>query len=210
MNQNDRSDLFNTWAKNYDRSITSDKDDFPFVGYDRILERVVSLADVKPNMRILDIGIGTGNLAARFINKDCHVSGLDFSAEMLAQTHAKFTQITLVQANLLEDWTKEIQPPFDRVVSTYVFHEFELKTKIRLLWQIFSQCLSRNSFILVADIAFPSVEIRTAASQHWKWDEDEYYWAADEAIFACEQVGLKVTYEQISSCGGVFTFTRAS
>ena len=59
---------------------------------------------------------------------------------------------------------------------------------------------------MVADIAFPDVDIRTAASQHWQFDEDEYYWAADEAITACEQVGLQVRYEQISICGGVFTF----
>ena len=207
MNHPNRSQLFDNWAKNYDSSITSDKDDFPFAGYDRVLEQVVSLADVRPNMRILDLGIGTGNLAARFINKDCNVWGLDFSAEMLTQTQVKLPQVKLVQANLLGDWTKELQTPFDRVVSAYVFHEFDLETKIRLLQQISSHCLSTNGFILVADIAFPDVAIRTAASQHWQWDEDEYYWAADEAIIACEQVGLQVAYEQISSCGGVFAFT---
>ncbi|MBK8421357.1 class I SAM-dependent methyltransferase [Candidatus Villigracilis saccharophilus] len=207
MNQSSRSQLFDNWAKNYDNSITSDKDGFPFAGYERILEQVVSLAEVKPNTRILDLGIGTGNLAERFVNKGCNVHGLDFSAEMLTQTKAKLPQVNLVQANLLDDWTKELQTPFDRVVSAYVFHEFNLETKIRLLQQISAHCLSTSGFILVADIAFPDVAIRTAASQHWQWDEDEYYWAADEAITACEQAGLQVAYQQISSCGGVFTFT---
>ncbi len=207
MNQLNRSQLFDNWAKSYDNSITSDKDGFPFAGYEMILEQVVTLADVKPNMRILDLGIGTGNLAEKFINKGCNVSGLDFSAEMLAQTQVKLPQVKLVQANLLGNWTKELQTPFDRVVSAYVFHEFDLETKIRLLQQISSHCLSRNGFILVADIAFPDVNIRTAASQHWQWDEDEYYWAADEAIIACEQVGLQVAYQQISSCGGIFTLS---
>ena len=208
MDQPNRSQLFDNWAKNYDSDVMSDKDNFPFVGYERVLEQVVSLADIKPNMRILDIGIGTGNLAARFMNKGCNVWGLDFSAEMLTQTQAKLPQVNLVQANLLlDDWTKELQPPYDRVVSAYVFHEFDLETKIKLLQQISSHCLSTSGFFLVADIAFPEVDIRTAASQHWQWDDDEYYWAADEAIAACEQVGLQVAYEQISSCGGVFTFT---
>ena len=206
MNPLNRSQLFDNWAKNYDNSITSDKDGFPFAGYEMILEQVVTLADVKPNMRILDLGIGTGNLAEKFINKGCNVWGLDFSVEMLAQTQVKLPQVKLVQGNLLGNWTKELQAPFDRVVSAYVFHEFDLETKIRLLQQI-SSCLSTNGFILVADIAFPDVNIRTAASQHWQWDEGEYYWAADEAIIACEQVGLQVAYEQISSCGGIFTFS---
>ena len=207
MNQQNRSQLFDNWAKNYDSDVMSDKDKFPFIGYERVLERVVSLAEVKPNMRILDLGIGTGNLAARFINKGCDVWGLDFSAEMLTLTQAKLPQVNLVQANLLGDWTKELQPPFDRVVSAYVFHEFDLGSKIKLLQQILSHCLSTSGFILVADIAFPDVNIRTAASQHWQWEEDEYYWAADEANTACSQAGLQVVYEQISSCGGVFTFT---
>lgn len=207
MTQTSRSQLFDEWAKNYDNFITSEKDDFPFAGYEMILEQVLSLADVKPNMRILDLGIGTGNLAARFINKGCHVWGLDFSAEMLTQTQVKLPQVKLIQANLLGDWTEELQTPFDRVVSAYVFHEFDLETKIKLLQQISSHCLSTNGFIVVADIAFPDVAIRTAASQHWQWDDDEYYWAADEAVIACEQAGLQVTYEQISNCGGVFKFT---
>jgi putative AdoMet-dependent methyltransferase len=210
MNQPNRSQLFDNWAKNYDSDVVSDRDNFPFAGYERILEQAVSLADVKPNMRILDLGIGTGNLAARFINKGCNVWGLDFSAEMLAQTKMKLPQVNLVQANLLGDWTKELHQPFDRVVSAYVFHEFDLETKLRLLKKISSRCLSIGGFILVADIAFPGVEIRTAASQHWQWDDDEYYWAADETIAECEQAGLQVAYEQISSCGGVFTFTGKS
>jgi cyclopropane fatty-acyl-phospholipid synthase-like methyltransferase len=127
---------------------------------------------------------------------------------MLSQTQAKLPQARLVQANLLSDWTKELQPPFDRVVSAYVFHEFDLETKIQLLQQISLHCLSTNGFILVADIAFPNVDIRTAAFQHWQWDEDEYHWAADEAIAACEKIGMQVAYEQISSCGGIFTFTK--
>jgi putative AdoMet-dependent methyltransferase len=206
MKRSDRSQLFDQWAKDYDNSLLSDKDSFPFAGYERVLECVVSLADVKPDMRILDLGIGTGNLAARFVNKGCIVWGLDFSAEMLAQTRAKLPQINLVQANLLDDWTKGLQLTFDRVVSAYVFHEFDLETKIKLLQKISSHCLSTSGLILVADIAFPDVHIRTQASQHWQWDEDEYYWAADEAKPLCEQAGFQVAYEQISSCGGVFTF----
>jgi putative AdoMet-dependent methyltransferase len=158
-------------------------------------------------MRILDLGIGTGNLAARFVDKGCEVWGLDFSAEMLAQAHAKLPQASLVQADLLSDWTTDLQQSFDRVVSAYVFHEFDLETKLRLLRQILSRCLLPGGLVLIADIAFPDVDTRAAASQHWQWDEDEYYWSADETVSACERVGLHAEYEQVSSCAGVFTFS---
>jgi ubiquinone/menaquinone biosynthesis C-methylase UbiE len=206
-----RKSLFDNWAKDYDTAVASMKGKFPFDGYEQVLDEVVSLADVRPHMRILDLGIGTGNLAKRFVHKGCDVWGVDFSVEMLAQTCAKLPQVNLIKTNLLDEWPAELQLPFDRVVSAYVLHEFDLATKVNLLRRVASHHLSINGYIIVADIVFPSTVTRAIASQRWadKWDEDEYYWAADEAIKVCEQAGLQATYKQISSCGGVFTFSLA-
>jgi len=110
----------------------------------------------------------------------------------------------------LSDWPVELQRSFDRVVSAYVLHEFNLETKVRLLHRIAAHHLAAGGRIVVADIAFPNFEARAQASQHWSdsWDADEFYWAADEAGAACARAGLQVTYKQVSSCGGVFTFTN--
>ena len=210
MSQPNRVQLFDEWAGQYDGDVLSDKGNFPFAGYERVLDRLVSLADVRPGMRILDLGIGTGNLAARFVEKGCGVWGLDFSAEMLALTQTKLPQARLVQADLLGDWTKELQPPYDRVVSAYVFHEFGFEAKLNLLRQIMSDCLSAGGMILVADIAFPDAALLGAASDHWRWEQDEYYWDAAEALDTCKRCGWQGTYEQISSCGGVFTFSKGA
>jgi ubiquinone/menaquinone biosynthesis C-methylase UbiE len=209
MRQNDRSQLFDDWAKDYDTAVAFAGAAFPFDGYEQVLDEVVRLADVRPRLRILDLGIGTGNLAARFVRESCTVWGVDFSAEMIAQARAKLPHVNLVQADLMEEWPVELQPPFDRVVSAYVMHEFDLAAKVDLLERVASKYLSPAGCILVADVAFPTVVARTLASRHWadKWDHGEHYWAADEAIAACGRVGLHVTYEQISGCGGVFAFT---
>jgi len=160
-------------------------------------------------MRILDLGVGTGNLARRFLCQGCQVWGIDFSAQMLAQTHAHLSQVKLIQANLLEGLPLSLQQPFDRVVSAYVLHEFDLVTKVKLLQRIATHYLSPGGSILIADIAFPTLLARAEASQRLAayWDEDEYYWAANETIEASELVGLLVTYKQLSSYGGVFVFT---
>jgi putative AdoMet-dependent methyltransferase len=207
MSQSNRMQLFDNWAKNYDADVTSPDNKFPHGGYDAVLDEVVRLADIKPHMQILDLGIGTGNLTARFFHKGCRVWGVDFSAEMLAKARTKLPQANLVQADLLDEWPSELQQLFDRVVSAYVLHEFDLETKVSLLRRIASHYLSAGGYILIADIAFPTTTDRAEASQRWAngWDEDEYYWAADEAIDACEQAGLRATYKQVSSCGGVFT-----
>jgi putative AdoMet-dependent methyltransferase len=206
MENSDRIQLFDTWAQHYDASLASTDGDFPFDGYERILDEVVALADVSPGMRILDLGIGTGNLAQRFAQQKCEVWGVDFSTEMLAKARVKLPHAHLVQTNLLTDWPADIQPPFDRVVSAYVLHEFTLKAKIDVLRRAVHY-LVPSGVILVADIAFPSVAIREATIQRIygdSWDDDEWYWAADEAITACENVGLHPTYRQMSLYGGIF------
>ena len=208
MSQPDRTQLFDRWAEYYDATIA--RTQFPLVGYDQVLDEVVRSAEVRPHMQILDLGTGTGNLAVRFIQAGCVVWGVDFSAKMLAKAQAKLPHSTLVQADVLSDWPVELQRPFDRVVSAYVLHEFDLEAKVRLLHRTATHHLAAGGRIVVGDIAFADVEARTRAAQQWSdcWDGDEFYWAADEASVACARVSLKVTYKQVSSCGGVFTFTN--
>jgi putative AdoMet-dependent methyltransferase len=206
MSQTNRRQLFDRWAESYDSSIAPT--DFPFDGYDLVLDKVVNLAEAAPHMQVLDLGIGTGNLAARFVQAGCAVWGIDFSAEMLRKARAKLPQTGLVQADVMSDWPVELQRRFDRVVSAYVLHEFDLDTKVGLLQRIAAHHLAPGGRIVVGDIAFPSIGHRSQASRQWSdsRDEDEFYWAADETITACAGAGLQVTYRQVSSCGGVFTF----
>jgi putative AdoMet-dependent methyltransferase len=210
----EREQLFDSWAKHYDSAVGSAASGFPFDGYEQVLDAAVESADAGPGLRVLDLGIGTGNLAARFVRQGCDVWGLDFSAEMLARAQAKWPEIHLIQASLqaslLDEWPTELPHPFDRIVSAYVLHEFDLATKIQMLWRAATQGLTPEGLIVVADIAFPTADARTKASRRWvdKWDPDEHYWAADEAIAACAQAGLEATYRQVSTCGGVFTVRR--
>ena len=100
MDQGDRVQLFDDWAEHYDRSIQADGT-FPFDGYEQVLDEVVGTARAQPDMTVLDLGIGTGNLAARFVRLGCDVWGVDFSAEMLAKVCEKLSPVVLVQADLL-------------------------------------------------------------------------------------------------------------
>lgn len=210
MTHDDPAQLFDHWAKDYHPEANSSENDFPFAGYDQVLDEMVRLAEVKPGMRVLGLGIGTGNLAARFLAADCEVWGCDFSVEMLARARVKWPQLHLLQADLLGEWPAQLQQPFDRVVAAYVLHHFDLATKVELLRQVAAQSLATGGRTLVADVSFQAEAVRTAASRRWadRWDSDEHYMAADETICACEQAGLSVEYRQVSSCAGIFIFTR--
>jgi putative AdoMet-dependent methyltransferase len=206
MGNTERIALFDRWAQTYDQSVQM-ADAFPFAGYETILNEITRRAEAQPTMQVLDIGIGTGNLAKRLVGSGCTLWGVDFSAEMLAKARATLPQAKLVQADILKEWPDELQRPFDRIVSAYVFHEFDLAHKIALLQKIMQHYCAPCGCVIIGDIAFPTAEIHAQARQYWdkSWDDDEYYWTADETLSACQQVGLQAHYTQLSACGGVFT-----
>jgi putative AdoMet-dependent methyltransferase len=205
--QADQMTLFDAWAAQYDLDVATSGDDFPFAGYDEVLATAVRTARAKPSLRVLELGIGTGNLAERFVAAGCQVWGLDFSAAMLTQARIRLPQAHLVQADLLAAWPLAARPLFDRIVAAYVLHEFDLHDKIRLLQRAARDFLAPDGFLVVADIAFPTTAVRAAAAERWArwWDEDEFYWAADESIAAYAEVELLATYQHVSICAGVFT-----
>ena len=204
MSTQDRIRLFDDWAAYYDRSVQS-TNGFPFGGYEQVIGEVTRLAAAQPHMQILDLGTGTGNLAAQFVALGCSVWGVDFSSEMLSIARTKLPQARFVQGDLLGEWHDELHRCFDRIVSAYVLHHFGLAIKVSLLQQLAHQHLSDDGRIIIGDIAFSTVQARERAQGRWAslWDEDEHYWAADEAIATCEGAGLYATYRQVSSCGGV-------
>ncbi len=166
---------------------------------------MVALAGVQNDMSILDLGTGTGNLALRFLPWDCDLWGTDFSAPMLEKARAKLPQMRLFQADLRTEWPSALEQRFDRIVSAYVFHHFELDQKVQMIEELVKQHLNPNGRIIIADIAFQDytgLEIeRRAAGDEW---EDELYWLADETLPALQNAGLKAEFHRVSSCAGVF------
>lgn len=212
MMNTQRQALFDRWAAKYDSSVANAAGSFPFDGYERVLATVVEAADAKSSMTVLDIGTGTGQLAELFLAHACVVWGVDFSAEMLAQSRTRLPQIQFVQADLLAEAWPMLPAQFDCIVSTYVFHEFNLRTKVAILQRLVKQHLAPGGRLVIGDIAFPTVAGRSAAASRWvaEWDEDEFYWAADESVSAFQSAGLAFEYRQLSSCAGVFSLSPAA
>lgn len=206
MSDSERLKLFDEWSDGYDDSIASEQG-FPFAGYSMVLDEVARRADAKRDMTILDLGIGTGKLAERFVGSGCRVCGMDFSPKMLAKARARLPGVELIKADLRGEWFLEQNRSFDRIVSGYVLHEFDLDSKVRLLGKLARDHLRPSGRIIVGDICFPTKGDRERARQVWsdRWDDDEYYWAADEAVAALRKDGLRAEHCQLSECGGVLT-----
>ncbi|HEU4327481.1 MAG TPA: hypothetical protein VFS21_30360 [Roseiflexaceae bacterium] len=87
-----------------------------------------------------------------------------------------------------------------------MLHEFPLERACALLRRLADDHLVPGGWIVFGDIAFNSVLTCAAAQAYWqdRWDEEEHYWAADEARPALRSVGLIAGYTPVSHCGGVF------
>lgn len=205
------SELYNDWADHYDQNLAAGTAPVSFEGYEDVLTETVLQARVIPGMSVLDLGTGTGNLAAWFITAGCDVWGVDYSENMLEKAREKLPSLHTVLADLYDEtWPEILSRRFDRIVSAYAWHDFDLAQKMELLKRLTRQYLAQGGRVVIADIAYPDQTARANAQAYWGslWSETEYYWAGDETISACKSNGLTCTYRQVSSHAGVFVIER--
>ncbi len=79
-------------------------------------------AEIGPGLRVLDLGCGTGTLAAKVANRGAEVTGLDADAAALhlARKNAGPLAVTLVEG--LSSTAELPQESFDVVLSSLFFH----------------------------------------------------------------------------------------
>jgi putative AdoMet-dependent methyltransferase len=195
---------FDAWAEDYDL-YTREDTTFPFDGYERVLDTVTRQCAVRPGLSVLDLGSGTGNLAILFDQLGCNVWGTDFSTTMLEKARAKLPNAHFIRHDLRADWPAEFDRRFDRIVSAYVFHHFELEEKVSLCSTLATQRLVRCGKLVVADLSFTARTALEGFKQKFDNWEDEFYWLADESLAALQKAGLMAAYTQVSSCAGVYT-----
>ncbi len=194
---------FDDWAANYDADVQDSA--FPFSGYAGVLRLIFEQAALQPGMNVLDLGVGTGNLAALFVQAGCRVRGLDFSARMLEIAARKLTGVTLAQGDLREALPAALDGRYDALVSGYTFHHFPLGEKVEIARRLLDKYARPGAPLLVGDIAFADAaaqeSLRRALGEAW---EQEEYWLADAAETAFAATGMRLVFTPVSNCAGVF------
>jgi tRNA (cmo5U34)-methyltransferase len=148
---------------------------------------------------IVDLGIGTGALAARCLAvcPDAHLIGIDSDPAMLEFARARllaFPDVDLVHASFL-DFTL---PPCDAIVACISLHHVTTPAAKKSLYAACSRAL-RPGGLLVSGDCFPAVDEGLARRQREAWlehlartytrSEAEAYlaaWAAEDVYFALE------------------------
>lgn len=199
---------FDDWAHGYDQSAFTDRG-FPFDGYSSVLRTIVQQAAPNPGDAVLDLGIGTGNLAELFAEIGCRVWGVDFSTEMLKLARGKLPAAVLALADVRDALPAHFPLRFQRIVSAYTFHHFPLEEKVGMVQRLMSEHLTPGGTIVIGDIMFSDArtedDFRRQLGSDW---EQEYFWLADEALSAFTAAGLSAKYTQVSACAGVFKVTQ--
>ena len=196
---------FDDWADSYDASVRIDTA-FPFDGYDLVLEAILKDAAVSPGNFVLDLGAGTGNLSALFLERGCRVWGVDFSIKMLEHAQEKLPQAVFAQADVREALPADFPQRYHAVVSGYTFHHFPLEEKVRLVQRIVNDYLLPGGRLVIGDLMFRDAAdedvLRQKMGEEW---EQEYFWLADESLAALAKAGISARFIKCSSCAGVLT-----
>ena len=181
-------------------------------GYQATLDWVVERAAIRADESVLDLGIGTGNLAARL--PPCgRLVGVDVSERMLERASGKLgPSVELVQADLLEVLAgpsdaaadSDASGHLDVIVSTYAIHHLTAGEKETLIVAA-AQRLAPGGRFVVGDLmvagraAVADVRARLAHPDVDDLFADEFPWYVDESLTAMAAAGFTaLAAEQVS------------
>jgi putative AdoMet-dependent methyltransferase len=124
-----------------------------FGGYGRVMDTVVDYCELDKNdyHTILDIGCGTGNLAAGFLERGMQVVGVDPSPDMRRICSNKYPEMKVMTGDFLK-YPRSLSP-VDVIVSTYAFHHLTAKEKAKSV-PLMKKHLKPGGRIVLADFMF--------------------------------------------------------
>ncbi|MDE2059948.1 MAG: methyltransferase domain-containing protein [candidate division NC10 bacterium] len=125
--------------------------------YDFLFERIfhpgrvaaVQLLDVKPNERVLEVGIGTG-LNLPLYPQDCHLVGIDLSRPMLSKAEEKVNEYGMDNVTIKEMDASKLEFPdahFDHVLATYVISA--VPEPVQVLREIKRVCKKKGHIVIL-------------------------------------------------------------
>lgn len=171
---------FNSWARTYDESVVKDIGTLKFYKkYDMLLDTVFkkAVAGRERSINVLEIGVGTGNLAARFLDEKYNIIGIDQSRDMLNVAKEKFSDLKLRLGDFLKIPFENHK--FDVIVSTYAFHHLTEKEKVIAIEEML-RVLKPDGRIVIGDLMFESEldkenMLKSLTKAEVEEIEDEYY-----------------------------------
>lgn len=200
--------LFDQWAKTYEEDVkkTQDNNEYPFAGYDDVLNEIVLRVSNMKATTILDIGIGSGTLAHKLSELNCEITGVDASSEMLAITKQKVPNSILHQYDIEKGLPENVlNKKYDVIISTYTLHHLNDEKKVQFI-NMLLELLNEGGKILIGDISFETRDLEEDCKTKYSelWDNDEYYFISQEL----KEIIPNSLFIKKSFCAGIFEINK--
>lgn len=193
---------FNSWAKSYDDDVKKDNGELKiYKNYELILQSIYDLVEDlnKKNSKILEIGVGTGNLASKFLNNNYDIVGIDQSREMLSVAKEKYPSLKVRLGEFLK--IPYDNKSFDIIISTYAFHHLNEREKCIAIEEMI-RALKDNGVIIIGDLMFESKDseekiLKNLSQKQIEIIKDEYYSYIDLLSYEFNKYNKKLEYNRI-------------
>ena len=82
---------FDAWQAQYEADVAACEaaEDYPFAGYSDLHRQLFDIVHAREGVTVLDLGCGTGKLAAQLLEAGHPVTAVDFSENMLGSTEKR-------------------------------------------------------------------------------------------------------------------------
>lgn len=109
-----------------------------------IAKRIIRMANLPKNSKILDAGCGEGYWGIQFMKEGHDVIGIDLSNKITKQTRLKVKIGDLKKKNFEEN-------SFDAVICGGVLHHFPSKGEVEIVVSNFRECLKKDGKIILIE-----------------------------------------------------------
>lgn len=201
---------FDAWQTQYDTDVAACEEagDYPFAGYTELQQQIFDIVHAREGVTALDLGCGTGRMAARLLQAGHPVTAVDFSDNMLAAAAKNAPGAELVRAELEAVPEKLAGRTFDCIYAAYSLHHLSDEEKYALLDRL-KALLNPEGVIVVGDVSFPDREGLEAVREAYEddWDDSEFYLVREELEAALPM--FDVDCIPISFCADVLILSPA-
>lgn len=205
---------FNEWAEKYDQVIkeSNEIESWMYKDYDRILDKVMEYSEIEKNknIKIVDIGMGTGNLTLQFLKKEVKIMGIDPSEKMRIIAKDKCGDIPIINGHFLNIPLQD--KSVDLVVSSFAFHHLDDEEKIKAIIEM-KRILKSGGKIIIADLMFKNkfyekkikkILIKKGRNEIVNEIKDEYYGLFDVLKIIFNKMGFEFKGEQLTEFVWIF------
>ena len=122
-------------------------------GYKKTMEKAISLMNLKPNDKILDLGSGPGRNACimrRYVDDEGEIIGLDISDIMISKARKrckKFENVRFEKVRIEEEISYTSY--FDKVFISFVLHGFEQEDREKIVKNVYKALKPGGEFFIL-------------------------------------------------------------